>query len=104
MPLERAQDALDGRRDVDLAPLAALLDEADLAGREIDLRPRDEAFFQAQRLSTANSRSGVRSGRSVFFSVRASRGLMTRGGRFFSFIWPLRNLPKMIGGSCRAWP
>jgi hypothetical protein len=47
MPLERAQDALDGRRDVDLAPFAALLDEADLAGREIDLRPRDEAFFKA---------------------------------------------------------
>jgi len=50
-------------------------------------------------VSTANSRSGVRSGRSVCLSFTASRGVMTRGGRFFSFIWPLRNLPNVIGGS-----
>src|SRR5262249_8904229 len=46
--LERAQDTLYCRRDVDLTPFAALLDKANLARREIHLRPSDKAFLQAQ--------------------------------------------------------
>jgi hypothetical protein len=89
MAPERAQQALDRRGDIYLARLASLLDQPDFAGGEIDLRPGDQAFFEPQCRQYCEFAQWREIRPFGVLRMTASRGVMTRGGFFFSFICPV---------------